>query len=102
MGQDVFAACAPAIEAGSVLAFMENWDEGKEEWPSVWRYTFDGEQMHRQEGAFTFEDKKADREREAKQHEPKYTLKSFANQCKEDSKNLNDGRGGVEQERGDR
>ena len=56
MGQAVFAACAPAIEKGSVLAFMENWDEGAEEWPRIWRYTFDGEEMHRQEGRFAFDD----------------------------------------------
>lgn len=55
MAQAVFAACAPAIEAGSVLGFMENWEEETEEWPRIWRYTFDGERMRRQEGHFAFD-----------------------------------------------
>lgn len=30
MGRAVFEACAPVIGAGSVLVFMENWDEAEE------------------------------------------------------------------------
>ncbi len=41
MGRAVFEACAPVIGAGSVLVFMENWDEAKAEDPRIWRYTFD-------------------------------------------------------------
>lgn len=45
MGRAVFDACAPVIGAGSVLVFMENWDEAEEKDPRIWRYTFDGEKM---------------------------------------------------------
>lgn len=55
MGRAVFEACAPAIGAGSVLVFMENWDEAEEKDPRIWRYTFDGEKMHVQDGHFTFD-----------------------------------------------
>lgn len=50
-----FEACAPVIGAGSVLVFMENWDEAKAEDPRIWRYTFDGEKMHVQDGRFVFD-----------------------------------------------
>ena len=55
MGRAVFEACAPAIGAGSVLVFMENWDEAEEKDPRIWRYTFDGEKMHVQDGRFVFD-----------------------------------------------
>lgn len=55
MGRAVFEACAPVIGAGSVLVFMENWDEAKAEDPRIWRYTFDGEKMHVQDGRFVFD-----------------------------------------------
>lgn len=55
MGRAVFEACAPAIGAGSVLVFMENWDAAEEKDPRIWRYTFDGEKMHVQDGHFTFD-----------------------------------------------
>lgn len=55
MGRAVFEACAPAIGAGSVLVFMENWDEAEEKDPRIWRYTLDGEKMHVQDGHFTFD-----------------------------------------------
>lgn len=55
MGRAVFEACAPAIGAGSVLVFMENWDEAEEKDPRIWRYTFDSEKMHVQDGHFTFD-----------------------------------------------
>ena len=55
MGRAVFEACAPAIGAGSVLVFMENWDEAEEKDPRIWRYTFDGEKMNVQDGHFTFD-----------------------------------------------
>lgn len=55
MGRAVFEACAPAIGAGSVLVFMENWDEAEEKDQRIWRYTFDGEKMHVQDGHFTFD-----------------------------------------------
>ena len=55
MGRAVFEAYAPAIGAGSVLVFMENWDEAEEKDPRIWRYTFDGEKMHVQDGHFTFD-----------------------------------------------
>ena len=55
MGRAVFEACAPAIGAGSVLVFMENWDEAEEKDPRIWRYTFEGEKMHVQDGHFTFD-----------------------------------------------
>ena len=55
MGRAVFDACAPVIGAGSVLVFMENWDEASEEDPRIWRYTFDGENMHVQDGRFVFD-----------------------------------------------
>lgn len=55
MGRAVFEACAPAIGAGSVLVFMENWDEAEEKDPRIWRYTFDGEKMHVQDGHFIFD-----------------------------------------------
>lgn len=51
----VFEACAPVIGAGSVLVFMENWDEAEEKDPRIWRYTFDGEKMHVQGGRFVFD-----------------------------------------------
>lgn len=54
MGRAVFEACAPAIGAGSVLVFMENWDEAEEKDPRIWRYTFDGEKMRVQDGRFVF------------------------------------------------
>lgn len=54
MGRAVFEACAPVIGAGSVLVFMENWDEASEEDPRIWRYTFDGEKMRVQDGRFVF------------------------------------------------
>lgn len=54
MGRAVFDACAPVIGAGSVLVFMENWDEASEEDPRIWRYTFDGEKMRVQDGRFVF------------------------------------------------
>lgn len=40
MGRAVFEACAPVIGAGSVLVFMENWDEAEEKDPRIWRHTF--------------------------------------------------------------
>lgn len=43
------------IGAGSVLVFMENWDEAEEKDPRIWRYTFDGEKMHVQDGCFVFD-----------------------------------------------
>ena len=55
MGRAVFEACAPVIGAGSVLVFMENWDEAEEKDPRIWRYTFDGEKMHVQDGRFVFD-----------------------------------------------
>lgn len=55
MGRAVFDACAPVIGAGSVLVFMENWDEAEEKDPRIWRYTFDGEKMHVQGGRFVFD-----------------------------------------------
>ena len=55
MGRAVFEACAPVIGAGSVLVFMENWDEAEEKDPRIWRYTFDGEKMHVQGGRFVFD-----------------------------------------------
>lgn len=55
MGRAVFDACAPVIGAGSVLVFMENWDEAEEKDPRIWRYTFDGEKMHVQDGRFVFD-----------------------------------------------
>lgn len=55
MGRAVFEACAPVIGAGSVLVFMENWDEAEEKDPRIWRYTFDGEKMHVQDGRFIFD-----------------------------------------------
>ena len=55
MSRTVFEACAPDIGAGSVLVFMENWDEAEEKDPRIWRYTFDGEKMHVQDGHFTFD-----------------------------------------------
>lgn len=54
MGRAVFDACAPVIGAGSVLVFMENWDEAEEKDPRIWRYTFDGEKMRVQDGRFVF------------------------------------------------
>lgn len=36
MGRAVFEACAPVIGAGSVLVFMENWDEAEEKDPRIW------------------------------------------------------------------
>ena len=50
-----FEDCAPVIGAGSVLVFMENWDEAEEKDPRIWRYTFDGEKMHVQDGRFVFD-----------------------------------------------
>ena len=41
--------------ADSVLVFMENWDEASAEDPRIWRYTFDGEKMHVQDGRFIFD-----------------------------------------------
>lgn len=55
MGRAVFDACAPVIGADSVLVFMENWDEASAEDPRIWRYTFDGEKMHIQDGRFIFD-----------------------------------------------
>ena len=55
IGRAVFDACAPVIGAGSVLVFMENWDESDERDPRIWRYTFDGENMHVQDGRFVFD-----------------------------------------------
>ena len=55
MGRAVFDACAPVIGADSVLVFMENWDEASAEDPRIWRYTFDGEKMHVQDGRFIFD-----------------------------------------------
>lgn len=55
MGRAIFEACAPVIGADSVLVFMENWDEAKAEDPRIWRYTFDGEKMHVQDGRFVFD-----------------------------------------------
>ena len=55
MGRAVFDACAPVIGAGSVLVFMENWDESDERDPRIWRYTFDGKNMHVQDGRFVFD-----------------------------------------------
>ena len=55
MGRAVFEACALVIGAGSVLMFMENWDEAEEKDPRIWRYTFDGEKMHVQDGRFIFD-----------------------------------------------
>lgn len=40
---------------GIVLVFMENWDEAEEKDPRIWRYTFDGEKMHVQDGRFVFD-----------------------------------------------
>ena len=55
MGRAVFEAGAPVIGAGSVLMFMENWDEAEEKDPRIWRYKFDGEKMHVQDGRFVFD-----------------------------------------------
>ena len=54
-GKGVTVTRRAMLQRWRLVRMGDGWDEAKAEDPRIWRYTFDGEKMHVQDGRFVFD-----------------------------------------------